>query len=93
MKKILYSVVMLCVIVVAMCTIYQINTQETTLEVAASELSEVHCWAFRGYSEVVYNGESYIGKTNLLHKHSGMLEKVILRKKGIFSEIVSVKYK
>lgn len=93
MKKILYCVVMSCVIVVAMCTIYQINAQETTLEVAASELSEIHCWAFRGYSEVIYKGESYTGETNLFHKYSGIPDKVILKKKGFFNEIVSVKYK
>ena len=93
MKKILYDVAMLCIMAVATCVVYQMNVKETVFEVPVSELSEFHVWAFRGYSEVVYNGESYTGDLKLFDVYHATLEKVTLRKKGFFNDIVSTEYK
>ena len=93
MKKILYYVAMLCIMIVVTCVVYQVNAKETVFEVPASELSEFHVWVFRGYSEVVYNGESYTGDLELFDVYHATLEKVALRKKGFFNDIVSTEYK
>lgn len=76
-----------------MCVVYQVNAKETVIEIPVSELNETHCYIFRGYSEAIYKGESYTGETNLFFYHSGVPDRVILRKKGFFNDIVSVKYK
>lgn len=79
--------------IAATCALYQVNAEETVLEVPASELGEFHVWAFRGYAEVVYNGESYTGDSRFFNVYHATLEKVTLHKKGFFNDIVSADYK
>lgn len=95
MKKInIACCAILTSIIMSTSVTYQLTAKEIIVEIPVEKLSEIHCYPVFSLSgsQAVYNGKTYKGATKLFFLRANNVNKVILREKGFFKDILSVTY-